>query len=74
MVSRKVHKSAVARNRVRRRLYEAVRALEKDIVEPHDIVITVFQETLIDEPQDGLERQLKKQLKAAGVLVKRVTA
>lgn len=72
VVSRKVHKSAVARNRVRRRLYEAVRSMENNIVEPHDVVITVFQDTLIDEPPETLLRQLKKQLKAAGVVVNRV--
>lgn len=73
VVSRKVHKSAVARNRMRRRLYEAVRALEKDITEPHDIVITVFQDSLLDEAPTDLARQLKKQLGEAGVLVKRIT-
>lgn len=73
VVSRKVHKSAVARNRMRRRLYEAVRAQEKNIVEPHDIVITVFQDSLLEETPGNLARQLKKQLGEAGVLVKRIT-
>lgn len=71
VVSRKVHKSAVARNLLRRRLYEAVRLLSADIVEPHDIVITVFQESLVDESPISLSKQVKRQLAQAGVLVKR---
>ncbi len=72
VVSRKVNKSAVARNRIRRRLYEAVRLLEEDIIRPHDVVITVFHGSLIDEPAEHLQGQVKKQLRMAGVLAKRV--
>jgi len=71
VVSRKVHKSAVARNRMRRRLYEAVRQVEDDIAGPYDIVITVFSEALLDEPPKSLAGQVKKQLTAAGILAKR---
>jgi ribonuclease P protein component len=70
VVSRKVHKSAVARNRMRRRLYAAVRNLEGGITKPYDIVITVFQPTLIDEPSDRLAQQIRHQLTEAGVLAK----
>lgn len=68
VVSRKVNKSAVARNRIRRRLYETVRQLEDRIETPHDIVITVFHDTLIDEPAEKLTAQVKKQLHASGIL------
>lgn len=68
VVSRKVHKSAVARNRIRRRLYEIVRQLEEDIVQPYDIVITVFHGTVLEEPHSSLAKQLQKQLKQAGIL------
>jgi ribonuclease P protein component len=71
VVSRKVHKSAVARNRMRRRLYEIVRRLEADIVQPYDLVITVFSDKLLDESAQSLERQVRKQLMAAGVLASR---
>jgi len=73
VVSRKVNKSAVARNRIRRRLYEIIRTLGIDIVRPFDIVINVFHDTVQDEPPQRLEEQLKRQLKEAGVLVKRIT-
>jgi ribonuclease P protein component len=68
VISRKVHKSAVGRNRMRRRLYAAIRSLEGQISTPADIVITVFSDNLIEEPADKLADQLKKQLEAAGLL------
>jgi ribonuclease P protein component len=72
VVSRKVHKSAVARNRMRRRLYEAVRQLEADIIQPHDIVITVFNEAVMSEPHEKLLAQVEQQLRQGGVLARRV--
>jgi ribonuclease P protein component len=72
IISRKIHKSAVARNRLRRRLYEIMRKLDKDIIRPYDIVLTVFSDKLIDELPKDLARHLKKQLSEAGVLAKRI--
>jgi ribonuclease P protein component len=70
VVSRKVHKSAVARNRMRRRLYAALQEFEPQINEPYDIVLTVFHDTLIDELPKNLTSQLKRQLEAAGIINK----
>ncbi len=72
VVSRKVHKSAVARNRMRRRIYEAIRQIENDIVEPHDIVISIFHDAVLEATPAQLNSQVKKQLRQAGVLAKRV--
>ena len=72
VISRKVHKSAVVRNKVRRRLYETIGHLEGDIAGPFDIVINVYQAAVADEPFAVLERQLRKQLKEAGALAKRL--
>lgn len=72
IISRKVHKSAVVRNKIRRRLYETIRQMEDDLSGAHDIVINVFQDSIADEPSDSLQRQLKKQLTEAGALAKRV--
>lgn len=69
VVSRKVHKSAVTRNRIRRRIYEVIRQLDDKIGGPYDIVVTVFHATVADLPPKELTRQVKKQLKAAGVLM-----
>jgi ribonuclease P protein component len=68
VVSRKVNKSAVARNRIRRRLYVAIRELSPRLDQPHDIVITVFHDTVLDTPLAELRGQLKKQLKEAGAI------
>ena len=73
VVSRKVNKSAVARNRIRRRLYEAVRLMESDILQPYDIVVTVFSDSVLQESPTDLRRQVEKQLKEAGILATRVT-
>ncbi len=68
VVSRKVHKSAFGRNRIRRRLYEIVRQLEPKINQPFDIVLTVFHDTVITEDHKILSDQVKRQLKEAGIL------
>jgi ribonuclease P protein component len=68
VVSRKVNKSAVARNRMRRRLYEVVREFEAKIEQPYDIAITVFQDSLQEVSYKQLKSQLAKQLKQAGVI------
>jgi ribonuclease P protein component len=68
VVSRKVHKSAVARNRIRRRIYEAIRELKAEISQPYDIVITVFHDVILEESPKNLSKQIKKQLKMAGIL------
>jgi ribonuclease P protein component len=68
VVSRKVHKSAVGRNRMRRRLYETVRSMADEISSPADIVITVFNDNLLAETPANLTAQVRKQLKAAGLL------
>ena len=67
-----MHKAAVVRNKVRRRLYETIGRIEPDIAGPFDIVINVYQASAADEPFETLEKQLRKQLGEAGVLAKRV--
>lgn len=68
VVSRKVHKSAVARNRMRRRIYALVSEMEELINEPYDIVITVYHADVLETPPARLRGQLKKQFKEAGIL------
>lgn len=68
VVSKKITKSAVKRNRIRRRLYEAVRAHESQLIKPFDIVITVFHEKLLTLPAEELQRLVRAQLLQAGVL------
>jgi len=68
VVARKVNKSAVARNRMRRRLYEIIREVEDRISGPYDIAITVFQNSLLESTHSQIKTQLIKQLKEAGVI------
>lgn len=69
VVSKKVNKSAVVRNRIRRRLYEAVRRLEPLMTEPHDMVITVFNEQVAALSAAELERLVRAQFRQAGMIV-----
>src|SRR5581483_10393274 len=48
VVSRKVNKSAVVRNRLRRRLYEQLRLQQAKIDKPFDLVFTVYSEQLAE--------------------------
>lgn len=68
VVSRKVHKSAVIRNRIRRRIYEQVRLQGAHIEGSFDMVFTVFNDQLADIPASQLEKLVYSQLKQAGVI------
>lgn len=68
VVSRKVDKSAVVRNRIRRRIYEVVRLLSDRIDGPYDLVFTVFSSGLAELPAAELSRLVQSQLEKAGVL------
>lgn len=58
VVSKKIYKSAVKRNRIRRRIYEIIRFYLPLITEPHDIVITVIDKTIKDTPHEELKQQI----------------
>ncbi|MDQ3123765.1 MAG: ribonuclease P protein component [bacterium] len=55
VVSRKVDKSAVKRNRIRRRIYELVRAEVPNITTPTEIVITVYSVDIATMPAKELQ-------------------
>lgn len=58
VISKKVLKSAVGRNRVRRRIYEYIRLRLPDLVSVHDIVIICTSSELRTMPADELATQL----------------
>ena len=68
VVSKKVHKSAVVRNRIRRRIYQAIREYEQLITLPYDIVVMVYSDRVAELPSQSLHTQLKKQLKDAHII------
>jgi ribonuclease P protein component len=67
VVSRKVHKSAVVRNRIRRRMYEAVRKNSVRIVQPFDLVLTAYSDQLAEMPAEQLEAAVLEKLEKAGI-------
>jgi ribonuclease P protein component len=67
VVSRKVHKSAVVRNRIRRRIYEAFRAEAPRIGGAYDLVYTVYSSQMAEMPGDQLREAIVDKLDKAGV-------
>lgn len=61
VVGRKVSKSAVKRNRIRRRLYEAVRQSQL-IPDSKDIIISVFSDDFLDMPSEELKDIIRRLL------------
>ena len=66
VVSKKVSKSAVERNRIRRRIYSAIRTQSELTIEPYDIVVIAFKKDILTEPQASLVKQLTSQLVSCG--------
>ena len=52
VVSKKVHKSAVKRNRIRRRIYEVIRTSQILDEQAKDIVISVYDGQVLDVPAE----------------------
>lgn len=68
VVSKKVAKSAVVRNRIRRRIYEAVRDNSPAIAGSYDLVFTVFSAELAIVDAPLLRGLVTSHLKKAGVI------
>ena len=65
VVSKKVAKSAVVRNRIRRRIFEVVRRNNELITTPYDFIFTVYGADFATMPADQLESSITKLLSAA---------
>lgn len=74
VVAKKVSRSAVTRNRIRRRLYEALRQQSGNINGPYDIVITVFNEQVATLPPAALQKTMSSLLNEAGLITKETHA
>lgn len=72
VVSKKVHKSAVGRNRIRRRIYEVVRQELPHITSPHDVVLLVFSSEVMTMPQDELVKLVQELFTEARLYKNRV--
>lgn len=65
VVSRKVHKSAVVRNRIRRRLYEVIRQADDELTRQRDLIFTVFSDQIADMPSAELTKTVEDLLRKA---------
>lgn len=68
VVSKKVLKSAVGRNRIRRRVYEYMRPIVPTLDRVYDIVVIVTSPEIRTLPHDELSEQMESLLKKAGIL------
>jgi len=68
VVSKKVNKSAVVRNRIRRRLFEAVRQHEKDFNDTYDLIFTVFSDQIVTLSSDEIKKLVYSQFNQADIL------
>ena len=66
VVSRKVSKSAVVRNRIRRRIYELVRDRVRPAAGPLDLVFTVYDESAATLAHESLQEIIVTLLAKAG--------
>ena len=66
VVSRKVNKSAVTRNRIRRRIYEIIRRADPSLTEGRDLVLTVFSDQAAETDAEKLRPAVEKLLEQAG--------
>ena len=68
VVSKKVLKSAVGRNRIRRRVYEYIRLQLPNFKDVFDIVIIVTSSDLMTLPYDEIVLQISQILEQASVI------
>lgn len=68
VVSRKISKSAVVRNRIRRRLYEQVRILSGNFTAPYDVVIVVYDSAIADMNVAKLTTEVRDLFKKAKLI------
>jgi ribonuclease P protein component len=67
VVSKKVHKSAVGRNRIRRRLYEIIRTELPNIQSAHDIALIIASDEMMRMPFSELHETIRQLFSQAGL-------
>ncbi|HEX6258764.1 MAG TPA: ribonuclease P protein component [Candidatus Saccharimonadales bacterium] len=68
IVAKKVLKSAVKRNRVRRRVYEIIRYELPSFTKNFDVALTIFSAELLTMPADELRHQVRTILQQAEII------
>ena len=67
IVSKKIHKSAVKRNRIRRRIYEIIRQEIPQVDGVYDVAIVVSSPDLIATSHEELNQQIKSLFRRSGL-------
>lgn len=67
VVSKKVHKSAVVRNRIRRRIYEILRTTISDDTSGVDMVYVVYAASVAEMPATELRQVIRTQLQKSDI-------
>lgn len=67
VVSKKVHKSAVGRNRIRRRLYEIIREQLPLMKNPSDVALIVLSDEVRHMPVEDLRQTVSQLFNQAGL-------
>jgi ribonuclease P protein component len=67
VVSKKVHKSAVGRNRIRRRIYEILRQHVPYFTGVYDVALIITSSEVLTAPHDELALVVKNLLVRAGI-------
>lgn len=65
VVSKKIDKKAVVRNRIRRRVYEIIRKSWPTTKQGYDLVFTVHNNSIATAPHQEIEAEIEKLLKKA---------
>ena len=65
VVSKKVLKSAVGRNKIRRRVYEAIRLELPKYRLPMDFIFVIYNKSIKDQPFSELQKTVKNLLEEA---------
>lgn len=68
VVSKKVHKSAVVRNRIRRRLYARIAPLIPRLKTPVHVVVTLFDDKPATLPSRDVDEIILQLFKKAGLI------
>ncbi len=68
VVSKKILKSAVGRNRIRRRSYEAIRALLPNVQKPVDCIFIINSKDILDIDFKELRTLIRDLLKEADII------
>ena len=68
IISKKVLKSAVKRNRLRRRIYEVIRTHQDDLPKGYDVAISIFSSELLELPHAELTKQLDQLFRQSGLV------